>query len=468
MADEEVSYVFGGAVFLPPQSPLIPHVEKAMRFRNPDYDKMLAMRKNGKRVPMPSAWVYRCYRLPVGHQWAGGLMAPRHVDVDSIAEEHGLKSRKVDRTTFPDGDRVEYAGGFKLRDYQSESVEMLKNFRTGYVVAPCGAGKTSIGIGAIKEIDTKALVLVHTNDLAEQWIGRCARQLTCNGEPLVATSWSGSKKDDSGRVVVATFQTLQRMPFRDRYEWAKQFGLVIADECHHIPAETFNQVMCCMPAKYRLGLTATPERNDNLGSVMDYHLVLKLKEVTTDYLERRGLVVVPKMDWLKTEFKPESKMDWANLITAMTEDDKRNKLIFDKAEELVRGGRQVLVLSDRVEHCHVIAAEMEKRGISAGALVGSMNKTERAAQLKAADDGEIQVLTATTLADEGLDLPGLEAVILTCPTKALGRVQQRVGRIMRPRNGKKEPIVVDLVDDDGAFKGLARKRLKLYRSLGCR
>ena len=71
------------------------------------------------------------------------------------------------------------------------------------------------------------------------------------------------------------------------------------------------------------------------------------------------------------------------------------------------------------------------------------------------------------VADEGLDLPGLDTVVLTTPTKAMGRVQQRIGRIMRVREGKKDPLVVDIIDNAPSFRGLAKKRWKFYKKLGC-
>ena len=96
-----------------------------------------------------------------------------------------------------------------------------------------------------------------------------------------------------------------------------------------------------------------------------------------------------------------------------------------------------------------------------------MTKKQRAEVLERANNREIQVICATTVADEGLDLPSLDTVVLTTPTKALGRIQQRIGRVMRPHPQKKNPIVIDCVDDNGAMRGLARKRQKLYTKVGC-
>ena len=114
-----------------------------------------------------------------------------------------------------------------------------------------------------------------------------------------------------------------------------------------------------------------------------------------------------------------------------------------------------------------MAEELSRCGIVAEPLVGKMTKKQRIGVLERADKREIQVVCATTVADEGLDLPSLDTVVLTTPTKALGRIQQRIGRVMRPHPRKKDPLVIDCVDDIGSMRGLARKRNKLYTKIGC-
>jgi superfamily II DNA or RNA helicase len=151
----------------------------------------------------------------------------------------------------------------------------------------------------------------------------------------------------------------------------------------------------------------------------------------------------------------------------MTRDHQRNQKILDRILQACYDGRQILVLSDRVDHCIWLADSLKSHTIVAEPLVGKMTKKQRAEVLERANNRQIQVVCATTVADEGLDLPSLDTVVLTTPTKALGRIQQRIGRVMRPHPQKKDPIVIDCVDDNGAMHGLARKRQKLYTKLGC-
>ena len=160
-------------------------------------------------------------------------------------------------------------------------------------------------------------------------------------------------------------------------------------------------------------------------------------------------------------------MDWPKLISTMCDDEDRNEQILEIVESFVMDGRQVLVLSDRVQHCIDMAEHVANRGMSAAALVGKMTKKQRAEVLAAADSRELKAIFATTVADEGLDLPGLDTVVLTTPTKAMGRIQQRIGRIMRAAENKKKPIVVDLVDNSKASWYAYKKRAEFYTKLGC-
>ena len=152
----------------------------------------------------------------------------------------------------------------------------------------------------------------------------------------------------------------------------------------------------------------------------------------------------------------------------MTRDDGRNATIIYRVMQAVDNGRQVLVLSDRVEHCETLAKHLSEYRLRSAAFVGSVSKKKRQLILEQANSRELDVICATTVADEGLDLPGLDTVMLTTPSKALNRVQQRIGRVMRPHPDKKDPLVIDLVDEPGSLRGIAKKRLRLYTRLGCR
>ena len=450
--------VMGGGYFLPPGHKNEEMIKESLKLPNPEYKMAMSMRQKGRYVPVPNEHINGCQSIPFEHPWGGGVAIPRKAGV-------GIDlGQMLDHTTCPDAEKITTAKGFELREYQQEALDSWFNANgEGVIVAPCGSGKTAMGLTATTIINTKALVLVHTNDLAVQWKNRCTAMLG-----VEATQYGAGKKDDSGRIVIATFQTLERMSFTARYDFGKQFGLCIVDEAHHVPAHTFCKVMFCMPAKYRLGLTATPTRPDGLTKILWWHFGPCVYEITNAQLTLSGHIVPPKIEWLMTDWTgPNGRVDWSKLISKMTKDQSRNDAIVSRVRMACANGRQVLVLSDRVDHCIELAEQISQCGIVANPLVGKMTKKQRIEVLESAEKKITQVICATTVADEGLDLPTLDTVVLTTPTKALGRIQQRIGRVMRPHPLKKNPLVIDCVDDIGSMHGLARKRHRLYTKIGC-
>ena len=462
--------VVGGGKFLPPGSPYIEELRKKFRCPNPAYKQAMALRQNGKYIQVPDENVYACQMIPIRHPWGTGLMVPRGISLRSQYPDLQVTNRiSYPGLTDPEHSPLYIRHGLSLRPYQQEAVDAIEKHGQGLVIAPCGAGKTFIGLASMTRFNTKTIVLVHTHDLAEQWKDRLEAQLvTREGKKPHVTLYGGGKRDDSGQIVIAMFQSVIKERWEELHEWGKQFGMCIVDEAHHVPATTFSQVMMSMPAKIRIGLTATPDRPDGLSDILYWHFGKALYRITTQKLIEEGRVLAPDVHFTRTRWSPPGKMDWAKLVSNMCNDETRNRQILEMVQEFVtQEHRQVLVLSDRVQHCIDMAEQTANRGVSAAALVGKMSKKQRAEVLSAADRREVKAIFATTVADEGLDLPGLDTVILTTPTKALGRIQQRIGRIMRTAPNKKKPIVIDLVDNAKPSYYAHKKRAKLYRELGC-
>ena len=460
--------VVGGGWFLPPGSPYMDTIRAKYTCPNPQYNQAMALRKKGKWVEVPDDKVYACHMIPLRHKWGTGIMVPRGIALQNevdVALHSVMSFPELSRDT---DEPLRLADGMSMRPYQQEAVDALVDNYSGLVIAPCGAGKTMIGLGAMTMFDTRIVVLVHTNDLAQQWKQRIEAQLrTRSGEVPKVSICGDGKRDDSGQIVIAMFQSLAKGRWEEVQDWGKQFGVCIVDEAHHVPANTFSKVMMSMPAKVRVGLTATPDRPDGLGAMLGWHFGKELFRITTKELIDMGRVMRPDIRFTKTSWTPAGQMDWPKLISTMCSDEERNEQILNMVEGFIRDGRQVLVLSDRVQHCIDMAEHVANRGMSAAALVGKMTKKQRAEVLAAADSRELKAIFATTIADEGLDLPGLDTVVLTTPTKAMGRIQQRIGRIMRTAENKKKPIVIDLVDNSKASWYAHKKRAAFYTNLGC-
>ncbi|MCA9559269.1 MAG: DEAD/DEAH box helicase, partial [Myxococcales bacterium] len=329
-----------------------------------------------------------------------------------------------------------------LRDYQERAVGKLVRVTQGTVVIPCGGGKTRVGIGAMRRLRTPTLVLVHTLDLAEQWRREILSLLG------VEAGLVGGGDDEPGPITVGVIQTLVRWEPERLAAFLGRFGLVILDEAHHVAASTFRDVLGRCPARYRLGLTATPEREDGLTPLLDLYLGRPLAIIPHEELVAAGVLTLPEIQVVETGFMYPylSADDYAPMMSALVADDARNDLVVDQIAAEALAGHTCLVLSGRVGHCRALTACLRDRGVEAAALTGRVAKDRRAELLDRARRGDLAVLVATSLADEGLDLPRLSRVFLAYPSRARGRTVQRLGRLMRPHADKDRAVLFDFVD----------------------
>ncbi len=338
--------------------------------------------------------------------------------------------------------RLEVTRELPLRDYQQAAVDKLAKVTQGTVVIPCGGGKTRVGMGAIARLRTPTLILVHTLDLAEQWLGELRDKLG------VEAGLIGDGEERLAPVTVAVIQALVRWEPAKLDAFLGGFGLLILDEAHHVAASTFHSVVDRCPARYRLGLTATPEREDGLTALLEVFLGAPLVVISHEALVAAGVLTVPEIRSVETDFTYPytGAEDYAPMLAAVASDGTRNRLIVDAVVAEARAGHVCLVLSGRIDHCGRLAEAIAAQGVSAAVLTGEVKRERRKALLDEARAGTLSVLVATSLADEGLDLPRLSRVFLAYPGRARGRTVQRLGRLMRPHAEKQDAALFDFVD----------------------
>lgn len=368
--------------------------------------------------------------------------------------------------TFEDERRVlspiEVTAAIQLRPYQAKAVDAMARGIQGSVVMPPGAGKTATGTAAIARIGQPTLIIVHTHDLVEQWHRSIERFLGFEAGVIS----DGDKQ--LAPITVATVQTLVRMSRRELSDLSERFGCVIVDEAHHAPASTFRVVLSALAARYRFGLTATPEREDGLSPLLDLTLGGRLFEIGYPELVADGYLQAPEVRPIYTSFDFDygGPDDMHACMDALVADGVRNDLIADLAAREATDGHTVLVLSGRVAHCRRLARMVRERGVDAEVLVGAVKKPKRKEILDRFRSGELPVVVASTLADEGLDVPRMDRVILAFPSRTKGRTAQRLGRLMRPHPDKSGAVLHDIVDASVApLLRQFRERNRLYKRL---
>jgi superfamily II DNA or RNA helicase len=434
-------------------------LQPLLEFPNPEHEKQRKLIKAGiMRWAAHLEPTVRLYRTHAAGTEAGAWFKPRTYSVPM-----GAAWCNVERE-----DALRYYSrvhGFTwLMDHQKRAAVAALRWRSGVIVAPCGAGKTQVGVAlhAASKTDLPTLVIVHTRDLALQWAERVERLLGIKAlKPVGAAAFGKvadgaqvlAKQEAQGCIVVTTVQTLTAVADLHRYP----FGLVILDEAHHAPASTFQSVLGAIQCQTVYGLTATPERSDGWTPAMYAWLGPKRYEVQARDLQAIGLTLAPRIVIVKTGCYATTG-DFTEACTQLAASDERNAIIAELVE--THGEFPQLVLTSRIEH----AEELAKVIPNSIVVTGRSKLREKAfADIRGK---VVNVLIATQLADEGLDLPGLVAVHLTMPSRAEGRVVQRVGRVMRAAPGKGRPTVYDYVDDMGLFESQARARMRAYRELG--
>ncbi len=346
-----------------------------------------------------------------------------------------------DRRVLPD-ERLPALPSPPLRDYQHAAVSRLATISQGTAVIPCGGGKTRVGIGAIARLRTPTIILVHTLDLAEQWRGELRSLLGLEAGLI------GDGEARPGPVTIAVIQALSRWAPASLEALLGGAGFLILDEAHHVAASTFRELVGRSPARYRLGLTATPEREDGLTPLLELYLGEPVAVVSHEELVAAGVLTLPEIRSVQTEFTYPygGADDYAPMLAALAADDARNALIVETVATEARAGHMCLVLSGRVDHCEALARHLTAAGVTAALLTGQVAKERRKELLDQTRAGRLSVLVATSLADEGLDLPRLSRVFLAYPGRARGRTMQRLGRLMRPHPEKAGAALFDFVD----------------------
>ena len=392
----------------------------------------------------------------------GGLWIPRGYMRQLLL----LCRRRGERYEIDDRRRalppVDFNFTGQLKPFQQEAVKTMLSRDFGVLNAPTGSGKTVMALYIIARRRQPALIVVHTKDLAYQWIERAGEFL---GIPADTVGFIGDGKNVVGeKITVALVQSL----YKCAEEVSQNIGFLLVDECHRCPSRTFTEAVTDFDSKYMLGLSATPWRRDNLSKLIFWHLGDVHHKIDQSLLVESGDVLAAEIIVRETDFKPyyDPVNEYSKMISELTSDDKRNRLIAsDVAREVKDNNGVCLVLSDRKKHCGILQALLRYRHkISSELLTGDLSGSERREVLDRLNKGDVKVLLATgQLIGEGFDRRDLSPLFLTTPIKFSGRVLQYIGRVLRPAPGKKKARVYDYVDIKvDVLKAAARARQKVY------
>ncbi len=333
---------------------------------------------------------------------------------------------------------VDFDFNASLRPYQQEAVDAVVGRQFGVLESGTGSGKTVMALAIIALRRQPTLIIVHNKELLYQWQERIKQFLGFDPGLI------GDGHFDIAPISVAIVNTA-----RNRLsELADHFGQICVDECHRVPASLFTDVVTAFDCLYMLGLSATAFRRDGMSRLINIYLGDLVYRVDKEELAAVGAVLRPQLVQQPTSFTFRFRDNYQDLMKALTTDEHRNSQIVD--DIVAQSGKSeggILVVSDRVAHCQLLADMLAERGVHAKVLTGRTSSEERSATVEEVHAGNLQILISTLqLIGEGFDCPGLATLFLTTPIKFSGRLLQVVGRILRPSPGKKA-MVFDYVDE---------------------
>lgn len=416
-------------------------VEQSLTFENPKYKEA---EKYGR-----STWSIPQY-LELYEYTDEGLAIPRGIAFDWLPFED-IEDQRV---TCP----VDITTSLQPRDYQERVIEQAMNHECGVIVAPTGAGKTAMAIEIAGRIKERCLILVKSVDLAKQWQA-AIKEFTGQECGMI-----GGGKNTEGEVfTVGLIQTLVK---RDE---GMNYGMVIVDECHNIAAKQAFTVINRQAAKYRFGLSATPQRRDNLEYMIHAALGPIIAEVKPSELS--GAVLPVSISTVKYDFQGEPD-SWQSFINLVEADHKRNILLVKKA---VKSSKDVgtVILTSTISHAETLSKMINEEGVDGLLLHGQLSKKDREKRMVDAQSAKL-IIGTISLLSEGIDWPHIGAIVFATPVSAeidklkpaATRLIQSIGRARRPYPAKKKAYVLDIIDNHPFGISAYKKRETIYHQQG--
>ncbi|MFA7344462.1 MAG: DEAD/DEAH box helicase family protein [Terrimicrobiaceae bacterium] len=440
---DAIEAVFADQIYLPKDvlpAALRNRIVRLAAFQNPEFYRAQAMR-------LPTFDKPRIIACAEDHH--GHIALPRGCldDLRQLFKTHKIRLDLQDERQGGTPLDVEFCG--ELRPGQHAAAEAMLAHDTGVLAATTAFGKTVLAAWLIARRAVNTLVLVHRQQLMEQWVERLSQFL---GVPAKSIgSFGGGRRKLNGSLDVALLQSLVRKGTVD--DDVAGYGHLVVDECHHLSARSFELVARRAKARYVAGLSATVARKDGHHPIIFMqcgpirHRVDAKAQAAARPFEHR-VMVRPTAFRASAEPDADARIEFQQLCGDLVHDGPRNAMICADVSACLREGRHPLVLTERTGHMDVLAALLAQSGASVFRLQGGMGKKSMRLALDglASDRSSLVLLATGKFVGEGFDDPQLDTLFLAMPVSWRGTIAQYVGRLHRLHDGKTEARVYDYAD----------------------
>jgi superfamily II DNA or RNA helicase len=441
-------------------SALLNRLHRLAAFQNPEFYRAQAMRLSTFGKPR----VIRC-----AEEFPRHIALPRGCldEITAFFKSHNVAVQLDDQRFAGTPIEVKFHG--QLRPEQQAAANAMLTSDDGILSATTAFGKTVIAAWLIAERKVNTLILVHRRQLLDQWRERLAAFLNL---PIKSIGQiGGGRRRASGMIDVGVIQSLNRKQVVD--DIVANYGHIIVDECHHLSAVSFEQVLRQVKARYITGLTATPQRKDGHHPIimMQCGPIRHRVDAKAQALARPFKhLVIPR----PTNFRlppTTEKPEMHELYAALAVNKGRNNLIYVDLLRAIKAGRSPILLTERTSQVDEFAGRLNGLVKHVVVLKGGMGVKQRrgvAEQLAAIPNAEARVLLATgRYIGEGFDDARLDTLFLAMPISSRGTLQQYVGRLHRLHDSKREVIVYDYVDGCvPVLSSMYSKRVRGYEAVG--
>ena len=362
---------------------------------------------------------------------------------DLIPNDYEIVDKRIDLPVdFPEF-------RFELRPSQQEVYDEVED--NCIINAWVSWGKTFTGLAIAGKLGQKTLIIVHTVPLRNQWAAEVEKVYG-----ITAGVIGSGRFDISSPVVIGNTQSLyRRIP-----DIRREFGTVILDEMHHVSSPTFSKVVDTNYARYKIGLSGTIERKDGKHIVFrDYFGQKVHKPPKENYMTPSILVYRSEV-----RFMDGSNIPWANKVTQLAYNEEYLHSVALLAAFYAEKGHKVLLVSDRV---HFLQTCAELAGEKAVCVTGEVPHEDRKKLMSKISDGKANILCGTqAIFSEGISLDDLSCLILGTPVNNEPLLTQLIGRVIRKKEGKKNPVVIDIHLKGNTARRQASNRIGYYMKEG--